>query len=519
MTNLDLIGLDATARDITAPVINVQRPSTSTEDSRSGSNFPGSNPNPFHPQSQEQHTTPFPGVPSPRYEPGSRTRDTSTAADVSTPLPNEHVLVHDIVTRSPSGQSIGRPQGSVPLAQPTPQNPYLQQTYNVASPTTNGRSSAAARYTPVNQPTPRLPTTANNTIRGDRAPRERSVTPTRSTQATFEDPRATAFQQPEMTQTNRDRIPFMPSPDIRPPSNDSLPRRSIHDMYPMKNSNTPSMPNLTIPQPFTQRPPQTQQSASSYVPPTEQVFVSADQRQPRSRSPGTPAASTTPTNEKRVSFAPKPEFSEAPKIPNVEPDDADLARHRQRERPSERANEKDGDRDRDRDRRQHDGGRRDYDAGDDFSDDTPFEYKRRKSHDRGGGERDRDGGQRKRSSRRERTDAQSPDREADSNRDRDRNRDDEKSTPRTSSRRKRDGSPSSDTTVDLPERFNSQGRKKQGNSKSGQASEQDTLTESIGKLLGGKGLGDVLGNLLGGGDDKDSDSGKKGGGGSGRSRR
>lgn len=486
----------AAVAEMAPPVINVQRPSMSTQDSQPNNRFPGTNPDPFYPRVQEQHTAHSSGEASPGAQPSPRPRDIPIATNAPTPLPGGRFpnaqagpLIHDTVTSEPGPQL----RDPAPLAQPAPQNPYMRPAMNVTNSIPDRKSSAAERYTPVNQPTPRPASTANNATKLDRAPRDRSETPTRPTQHPIEDPRITAFKQPGMKQTNRGKPPFMPSPDIRTPSDESLPQHNFNNLYSMTNSNLPSMPNLTIPQRLPQNSPQTQYPASSYVPPTEEIGDS--QRQPRSRSPETPAASTTPVHEKRVSFAPKPEFSEAPKSSDLDADanSPDAVRHRRHSH------------DRDRDRKH-----RGYEAGDDFSDDTPHEDRRRRSHDRDG-ERDREReGHRKHSSRRERSNTQSLDRESGTQRDRDKDRPKRSATSSDggSSRRRRNGSPDSDTTIDLPERFDAHGRRKPG--ADGRSPEQDLLAESLDKILGGKGLGDVLGTLLGG-DDKSGSSERRSG--------
>ena len=58
----------------------------------------------------------------------------------------------------------------------------------------------------------------------------------------------------------------------------------------------------------------------------------------------------------------------------------------------------------------------------------------------------------------------------------------------------------SDGTVELPPRFDEQGNRKP---------DADPLTDGLSRLLGGGGLGNLLGGLMGG-DDRDEDSGRSG---------
>lgn len=370
-------------------------------------------------------------------------------------------------------------------------------------------SRAAQAYTPPLQHTTRP--TRDGGLSSQATPQPRNIpvvtdgpSPTPMQQRPKpEDPRVTAFRnaaynapplqssakQPEMQQKNRGNTPLMPSPDIRPPSDDTVNMPQQPRTFTAPGDSGASMPNLSIP--------------STYIPPTEE-------RRPRDRSqsnsdidsrPASGAATPragTPGQEqpkKSVKFNPKPEFSDAPSttargtVSDSEADSPDARRRRRHDRERERERDRDHDRDRDSHRRHGHG----YDAGDDFSDDTPLEDHRRRSHDRGeksDRDKDRDKGTRH-SSRRERSNTQSLDRDSGSARERDRDpkRSDTLSgSSRKSRRRDRDGSPGSDTTIDLPPRFDEKGRKRPEKHKDkdvDRSPEQDVLAEKLDEILGG----------------------------------
>lgn len=265
--------------------------------------------------------------------------------------------------------------------------------------------------------------------------------------------------------------PLMESPDMRPPSDDYLPDQSYGQtpLYSPQNENAPSMPNLTIPSPD-----QTglSNNKADDRPARPRTPSSDENTTPRPRQP-----SPTPVNshKRSVSFNPRLDFNEAPKNrtqhnSDSEDDSSNIASRKRRDRERDR----DKGRDRDPQEKSRDKHRRGYDAGDDFSDDTPLEDHRRRSRDN-----DRD----RKSSRRERTDTQSLDRDQDRDRDQD-DRPKRSSTMGGSSsshhsRRGRDRDSDSDSIEDLPPRFDERGRKKSA------TSDQELLAQSLDQILGG----------------------------------
>lgn len=480
---------------IVGPNVTVQRPSVSTP-VQPRNKFPGDPTNPFT-HTPQPDTGNSSGTASPGTRPGDTppVRSTSRAANAYTPMsqptprpererstsnqpsrqqtPQTQERAMPVVTDAPTPVQNRRPQEQAEdpritafrqaaYAAPPPQNqPPPQQTSNpVPNQGENIRSSSPTVYAPQ----PYAP--------GSRLPQPPTSNPGPSTYQQ---------RQPEMKQTGGFAKPFMPSPDIRPPSDDSLPRPFPSPYF--GNDNAPSMPALAIPQ---------QPSNTTYIPPqNEQPRRERDRSVsvPRTAPPPEPAAPipmpasdarpTTLSRKKSVSFNPELDFSDAPTpVPRAhESSDAESPDHVR-----QRRHDRDRERDRDRPRRRHD---RDYDAGDDFSDDTPFEDHRRRSSQ---SDRDKDRGQRQ-SSRRERSNTQSLDRESGRDRDRDR---ESKSNGNASSRKKernrngdRDVSPTgSDETVDLPERFDDRGRPKSGG-EGKRSSEQDLIAESLDQILGG----------------------------------
>ena len=309
-----------------------------------------------------------------------------------------------------------------------------------------------------------------------------------------EDPRVTAFRNaayaaprhddeeingtkaPEMRQMNKISVPFMPSPDARPPSDTSLPLTINHLSTMNDHPENPSMPALSLP------------DLSGTA--DNQLFDRGRRERSHSKSAtrrnsddsiDTLRASSPSRNQskKSVSFAAKPEFNEV----SNQRDESEPQSTRDRPREDDSRHSSSGrsrERDRDRDRQHGHHSHRDhqYDAGDDFSDDTPMEDHRRRSQDR----RERERGSRH-SSRRERSDTQSLDRE----KERDKYRDPKRSKTlgsteddRARGDRRRDESPASDSTVELPDRFDRQGRQVSGRSR-----DEDVLAEKLDTILGG----------------------------------
>lgn len=504
---------------LVGPDITLQRPSVSTPTPpQPRNNFPGSTDNPFEQQSNSRGPDAGTsrgidsGVASPGY------RGTPQLTDDSRP---GRTLSRAAQAYTPLSQSTPQPIETPRSAQQTPRPDDLPSVADQSSQSnsrTRSRSRSKDPFTAFTRPSPREAMSqaeSEATRRNMHAPTaipthmqttrpksaSQSQTSTGATSNPRTDPRAspepmripqairpnggtnqTQPSRPEMTQRDSNRgfaAPFMPSPDIRPPSDDSLPERS-YGQLPVYNAsdNAPSMPNLIIPSP---------KDGASDV-------KSAEDRPTRPRSPSmgdaaNPRArrpSPTPANTQKrsVSFNPRLDFNEAPKnlhhdTSESDNDSPDTSRRKRHERERER------DRGRDRDDRSHrDKDRRGYDGGDDFSDDTPFEDHRRRSRD--GGDKDRD----RRSSRRERSNTQSLDRDQDRERDRDRNQDRYEKPRRSNTtneggqrqhRRGRDDSPGSDDTEYLPERFDERGRPK----KSDRTSDQDMLAQSLDQILGG----------------------------------
>lgn len=490
------------------PEVTLQRPSVSTPANQPKNSFPGSTNNPFAEHSNSQDTGNNRVIDSGEASPGYRGtpqptealrpgRTLSRAAQAYTPI--SQATPQPVDTPS-SGQPTPRPNDNEiptvndqptplandPRARPQPEDASIAG--NQPSPSTAmSQAEAEARSRNLPAPTaipPHMQKAAPKPVRQLQASPETMSIPQANARASPQPMRipqsvprpesATRRQsiQPEMAQKSSTRgfaTPFMPSPDMRPPSDDSLPERPYGQVsdYPAENANAPSMPNL-------------------YIPSTEPTGFDAKKAEDRPARPRTPSSdedaptkprqpSPTPVNSRKrsVSFNPRLDFNEAPKHrtphdSDTEEDSPDTARRKRRER--ERG------RDRDHHERNRDKHRRGYDAGDDFSDDTPFEDHRRRSRDNG----DRD----RRSSRRERSDTQSLDRDQD----RDRNRHDRPKRSNTMGggnssshhRKDRDRSPDSDDTEVLPDRFDERGRKKADRS-----SDQDILAQSLDQILGG----------------------------------
>lgn len=367
------------------------------------------------------------------------------------------------------------------------QSPIVQQT-NTTTPL-RPSSRAARNYTPVELPREaRERSSSTQRYKNDIPVVTDSPSPLPRQRNMVEDPRVTAFRnaayaspprdlnaqrtdkQPEMQQMNRSNIPFMPSPDVRPPSDTSLPLAVHHRDTMDDNLDAPSMPALSVPD----------------LPGTAPATSANLGRRERSRSKSASRKNSTdsidtlrafsPSHKKSVSFAAKPDYNEAPKQAQQDERYSSPGRSDETVSRSERS-ERSRERDRDRQHR-HSNRDHQYDAGDDFSDDTPFEDDRRRSQDR----RERDRGNRH-DSRRERSNTQSLDRE----KERDKHRDPRRSktisstdNDRSRSGRKRDDSPGSDSTIELPDRFDRQGRQVSGRSK-----DEDVLAEKLDQILGG----------------------------------
>lgn len=509
------------------PNVTLQRPSVSTP-VQPRNKFPGDASNPFQPSGHvvDPETGHSSSTASPGTQPGERSpvRSTSRAANAYTPA--SHFVRQDrdrSTSQQPSGQTNSQGQDrSIPVVTdaPTPVQNRRPQDLTEDPRVTAFRQAAYAA------PSPKQPNFDSGNNRGVESSSPTIIAPTASRVATSKpyspQPRPNSSsagpaqpRQPEMKQTGGFAKPFMPSPDIRPPSDDYLPQNYQPSPFYARDS-APSMPALNFPE-------QSRPSSSTYVPPMEEQPEPRRERdRSRSRSQSVPRQRSSPANvpsasapfeppaqkasrpstllrKKSVTFNPELDFSDAP-TPAPErgrendSESPDVARHRRHER------ERDSERDRDRRRRE-----RDYDAGDDFSDDTPFEdHRRRGSQSERDRDRERDRGARH-SSRRERSDTQSLDRDSESVRDKDRDpkRSSTISSGSNSSRRNkdrnrdRDVSPAgSDETVDMPDRFDERGRRKPGADGNGDRSpEQDLIAESLDQILGGLGL-------FGGGDKK-----------------
>lgn len=504
---------------LVGPDITLQRPSVSTPTvPQPRNNFPGSTDNPFEQQSSSRgpDTGRSHGIDSGEASPGYR--GTSQPSEGSRP---GRTLSRAAQAYTPLSQSTPQPTETSRSAQQTPRPDALssaadQPAQSASNSRTRSRSQSRDPFTAFTRPSPseamsqaeseatrrkmQAPTAIPSYMQRP-APRSapQSRSPTDSTSIPRTDSRASPEpmripqpirpngdtvqnqpSRPEMTQRNSNRgfvAPFMPSPDIRPPSDDSLPDRPYNQLpvYVAPES-APSMPNLTIPSP--------KDSASDIKPvedrPTRPRSPSmGDAANPRARRPSPTPANT---HKRSVSFNPRLDFNEAPKnvhhdTSESDNDSPDTSRRKRHEGERER------DRDRDRDHHSHrDKDRRGYDAGDDFSDDTPFEDHRRRSRDTGDKDRDR------RSSRRERSNTQSLDRDQDRDRDRGQDRYDKPRRSNTTGegshrqhRRDRDGSPGSDDTEYLPERFDERGRPK----KNDRTADQDILAQSLDQIFGG----------------------------------
>ena len=438
------------------PNVTVQRPSTSTPGSQQPrTRFPGTAANPF--EQKTQNTVHNSENPSPGARPGGRSPmpADSRAAKAYTPTPPPFEPRQEQDRSTPNHFTSQAPQTQVRDAPPvvtdapTPLNNRNPRTMPEDPRVTAFRQ--AAYNAPMPQPQPQPQSTVHDVVTDPTAQR----------------------RQPEMQQTNRGNalnIPLMPSPDIRPPSDDAIPEPQQQRMrYRNPDESAPSMPQLFIPE---RRSPISQ----AYTPPPPQPEPERQPRRDRSRSQSQPRTAPqldgdatprvgTPTEPKKsVSFNPKPEYSEAPAPvaardrpaggSEADPPEASRTRRDDPQRPRNRD-------------------RRGYDAGDDFSDDTPHEDRRRRSQDR---DKDRPS----QSSRRERSNTQSLDRDSG----RDQHRASKRSNTGTgsSSRGKRrdkdwDESPDSDSTVDLPARFDERGKPRNP--------EEDLIADSLDKILGG----------------------------------
>lgn len=506
---------------LVGPDITLQRPSVSTPSIPEPRNkFPGSTENPFTQQSssREPDTSRARGIDSGEASPGYR----------GTPQPTEgsrpgRTLSRAAQAYTPLSQSTPQPIETPRSTQPTPRpNDIPPVTEQPSSPFRNSRTRSPSREPPGTFPQP-SPSEAMSQAESEarsrnmqaptaipshmQKPIPRSVPQSQASPEPMSIPR-TDFRaspepmripqsiqpngstkqnqprRPEMAQRDSSRsfvAPFMPSPDMRPPSDDSLPERPYGQLREYaQQDNAPSMPDLVIPS--------HEHTGTSVKPPDDRPTRPrspsvGDAANPRARRP-----SPTPANshKRSVSFNPRLDFNEAPKnrhdVSESDNDSPDTSRRKRHDKERER------NRDRDRDHHSHrDKERRGYEAGDDFSDDTPFEDHRRRSRDNGDKDRER------RSSRRERSSTQSLDRDQD--RDRDRN-DDRREKPKRSStmsggshhhRRGRDESPGSDDTEYLPERFDDRGRQKPGSygKKGDRSPDQDLLAQSLDQILGG----------------------------------
>lgn len=531
---------------VVGPNVTVQRPSVSTPVNQPRNKFPGSASNPFMQPSHfdsASRTGNNSGDASPGARPGESSRSpapsSSRAAQTYTPPPAAGANQQRVT--SPSNQSTPQPNfpsqnRDIPVVtdnpsptpnqtrSPIPEDPrvtaFRQAAYNAptpqpqsqpmprSDPTGSGISSPIPNQQPPAQaqnprvaamrnaaadassPSPSPSASPSPFWNSDSLPREQTPTPTPQSQTV----------QPEMKQTNRGNTPimapFMPPPDIRPPSDESfrIPTPDQRRAFINQNDSAPSMPSLVIPE-------RSNQNVSPYPPGPEQP---QPERRERDRSQSIPRSVPGPSNgvesmsgrssptsqlshRKSVSFAAKPEYSEAPPPVSRHHDsaisDSDAEAHN-----SSRRKRHERERDRDHHRHSHDRDRHAYDAGDDFSDDTPSDDRKRRSHERNR-DQDRDRGSRH-SSRRERSNTQSLDRESGSARDND--RDPKRSntiSSSSSSRHHRDRDPSptgSDDTVDLPDRFDNRGRRKPGSYGGGSRStEQDVIADSLDQILGG----------------------------------
>lgn len=462
------------------PAVTVQRPSVSTPIAPQPQNrFPNPAANPFRQnmQSRELNSS---GTPSPGDRTPTRTPTNSRAAKAYTPTP-------PLIPREN------------PMAQPAP----LHSAQVMHTPVVNDAPTPLNQNRqPVEHPAARaFREAAYNT---ERQSQTRAVDPAAAQPDKTAHDRVTTTpaptKQPEMQQTNRRASPFikMQSPDPRPPSDESIPIPTQPIHFTDRYQSGPSMPSLQILESMAQTnmPPNYNlpqaNSPQSYVPPTQERPRRGDrprsQSQPRAAppdaipaAPETTSRSTTPVPKKSVAFGPV-EFSEAPKpqdraYSDEESPEASRRRHDRDQDNSSRSRSK-----RERDKS--------YEAGDDFSDDTPMEDHRRRDRDR---DRDRDRGNRS-SSRRERRPQSLDNGAGPSSRDRDKDKDKQRDPKRSntvssrsgSSRsgdkgkergKSRDESPGSDETEDLPERFDEKGRPKQ------RTPDEDAIASGLDKIF------------------------------------
>lgn len=490
------------------PEVTLQRPSVSTP-VQPRNKFPGNASNPFAQQASPdagerrgidsgEASPGHRGTPQPPEEsqPGrtfSRAAQRYTPQSQPTPQPREVSRSNDTTPRPFDREVPIMTDQPAPLANEANSGgqsrnvPANNEQPNTAAAMSHAEAEARSRNLPAPTAIPPHMQSADSrsTARAPASPV--SSTDAQSTLRTSPEPMETSQSAPPQDRYKTDQrgpgrsfaTPFMESPDMRPPSDDSLPDRSSGRSpgFITREDNAPSMPNLFIP---TQSPDQIDlKSKQAEDRPARPRTPSPDEDSaPRERPP-----SPTPVNSRKrsVSFNPRLDFNEAPKnrshpVSDSEDDDPEVARRKRRERERER----DRGRDRDHHERNRDKHRRGYDGGDDFSDDTPFEDHRRRSRDN-----DRD----RRSSRRERIDTQSLDRDQDRDGDHDRHDRPKRSNTMGGSsssgshhhhRRDRDRSPGSDETVDLPDRFDDKGRRKND-----KTSDQDLIAQSLDQILGG----------------------------------
>lgn len=304
----------------------------------------------------------------------------------------------------------------------------------------------------------------------------------------------------EVQRDPRNRTPSMSPPDPRPPSVPSPIPPPVQFFSTPSFDSVPSMPNLTIPpvEPRSAYIPPSEEGPQYRTPPPETRQPEMRQRDvsPRSQAPlydetpvvasplempqvapeaahdAAPEAAPETDQEaherKHVSFAAAPEFQEAPK-PNQDSTSDPRSHSHSHSHSSRSSHNRDRDRDEDHSRRSNRRPRdRHYDAGDDFSDDTPQEDHRRRS--RGGSRDDYNNRDRRRS-------------------DRDRDRD----SGASSTRRSGHHSPGSDDTEELPARFDEHGRRKNQSQ-----SVQDDIAGKLDEILGSGGSSKLLGDVFGG---------------------
>ncbi|KAK5101378.1 hypothetical protein LTS08_004985 [Lithohypha guttulata] len=496
----------ATTPPVIGPNIAMPRPLNSTSaNQQSTSGNPASVNEPYQqPKYGEPNnsSTPFPG---PRPAERLPERSASRAAKAYTPTPP--LVPQDTARRQPSPLASVQAE-TIPVITDRPSPLPSQQRQLPEDPRVTAFRQAAYNAPPPSQ--------------------QRAVDPAAAQPDMTAHDRVTKPQpqnkQPEMQQTNRGVSPFisMPSPDIRPPSDEYIPipqPQQAHFDNPYQSQSVPSMPNLFVPEPIAQTTKPQTYTASTREPRQERRTRSRSQSQPRSvtntTAPGTATTSRTATPEpkKSVSFAPQVEFSDAPVVPPASSsrdrpyadseNNPDTTRPRRHDRdPLQPSTTSNGN------RRTRDKNGRGYDAGDDLSDDTPFEDHRRRTHNDRDRSRDTGGGGDRgvrHSSRRERRPQSPPDRDTTDPNKRSNTMSGSGSSGSSSKQKRRstrDNSPDSDATVDLPERFDERGKRKPGSYDLGTRSpEEELIAQGLDKILGGlfKGSGSGSGVGSGGG--------------------